>query len=81
MSRTRRFLFWIKDRRFALISKRVSVDPPDSNGQVRVWWKWYLFDLVRIILIQDPNVFVVNPKSQGVGDKEVYVSGGPWGGA
>jgi len=79
MSRTKRLFFWIKDRRFALISKRVSVDAPDNNGQMRVWWKWYLFDLIRIALIQDPVCYTVNPKPQGVGGKEIYTSGGPWG--
>ena len=62
---------WIRDRRFCLISKRQKIDrslyrthliPSNCRGMHRIWWVYLLFDVIPILIVQDPtSVFIFDP--------------------
>lgn len=46
--------FWLKDRRFALITKRMHIDKHlGEHGSYRIWWIYRVFDVIPICQIQD----------------------------
>lgn len=54
---------WLRDRRFAIITKRQHIDYfQDRYGFYRMWWKYRLFDIFPIIVIQDSMSLIPHNK-------------------
>jgi len=50
-----KFFDWLLDRRLAIITKRQQFDTkPTRFNYYRVWWVYYLFDILPILRFQDP---------------------------
>jgi hypothetical protein len=54
---------WVLDRRLAIVTKRQQIDTkPNRFNFFRVWWVYYLFDIIPIVKFQDPmSLFIKEP--------------------
>jgi len=69
-----RFSDWLLDRRFAIVTKRQRVDTkPTKFNYYRIWWIYYLFDILPILRSQDPtSLFIQTPYNISTGDNKKW---------
>ena len=59
------FIAWVTDRRLGLFTKRLLVDNrTDKFNRFRIWWRWYLLDVIPILTIQDPVYYYFQKPGQ-----------------